>query len=288
MNNVNFSIGRTRNLTFTKEERSKLQAGLDIFLQAVNSKLFKTKVVNYQWRDAEGLVYNRFHLCKGMTNDEVLGCFENLNMTLGTTDNVINIGILPCRNRKDISTYSKMTVSTIWINKGCLNNEWYTPVHVASCIAHEYCINLGFNSGVASGLVPHAEHTVPYACGKLLKEVAAQWENRVTDIQDSFDLINEQSEYEYLPCSTTFQLKGMEAESENSNEMVKALKKLLKKEIKSLKNLKVLSNEEFERLYALEKSIYKLKSIQSSLKKTSLDGIESIDIQPTKKEIIKD
>lgn len=284
MTNVSFTIGRTRNGVFTKDQLAKVQAGLDIYLKCVNHKQFKNKLLSYEWYDTDDVRYNRFHLCKALSNKQVYECFEQPQGAFGTKETPITIAILPCETRKDIHGYTKMSVPTIWLNKGCLHHDWYTAVHVASCIAHEYCINLGFQAGIGGGLVPQFEHTVPYACGHIIKEVAAQWQNNVSDIRDSFDQMDDNG-YEYLPCSTTFQLKGMKAEADSCNQAVKDFRKILKAEAKVLKKQEELSAKEFERLCALEKSIYKLKKIQAILKKTSLDGMETISINTVVKKI---
>ena len=280
MERISFTIGRTRSNVFSREALAKVEAGKDIFCQIIKNNSFRKEIKAFKWEDNEGNIYERFHLCKGLSNSQVASCIQNIPKALGINKEKIQIAILPCTNRKDILAYTSLSIPTLWLHTGFLEQEWFTPVHVASCLMHEICVAMGFGCGITGELVPFAPYTVPYALGYITMKIARQWEHKISDIRDSFDQIDLEK-YEYMPCSTIFQLDGVYISKSTCNQQLAGLLTTMNKQIEALKNQEeVLNTEEFARLCTLEISVVHLQKIYQSLIETSLDGEDNISLLP--------
>ncbi len=276
MQKLQFTIGRTTKTQFDREMVAKIYAGLDIFKRILNHPLLDEKMLNFGWHDEENNYYHRFHLSNGLSNWQVLNRLRNAASILGEDVNgtTITLAILPCDNRKDIQVYQNLRVAPIWLNMGYLKNEWYTPVHVASCIAHEFCINLGFETHVNARLANYSTFTVPYQLGMLVKEIASSWKMQITDIRASFDFI-QNSAYDYFPCSTLFSIR----QTNSKQNQYFVLNELLDKTMAEITHLEDLGNlmndDELIRMEALRDCEKKLLEIKSILQNSSLDGSEN-------------
>lgn len=271
-----FTIGRTRDCVFTREQISKIDAGIDLLCRAVQHKHFRQKIVNFSWESPNGNVYKRFYSCNQVSNVEVwqrIANFYRLN-----AENPI--AILPCNTRKDILTYSSMNALSIWMNKGYLNQEWFTPIHVASCLVHDLCDNLGFQSYLEGQFIKNRIPSVPFFCGYLVMQICQYWQEDVTDVRNSFDFIDTEN-YQYFPCSIVFQTHKTSMQNQSANQILAQLIDQLLTEMDALKNdFSNMTPEELARYTALEKGVNSLKDLQKKLAITSLDGMDALTLSP--------
>ena len=277
MKHTKFTIGKTRHCTFTRAQLAKVSAGLDLFLQTVQQKDFRNRIEQFSWQGKNGRTYNRFLLSNHLSDTEVWERIENgaVFFNMGAVA-ASTIAILPCETRRDMEGYTNFSRPTIWLNKGYLNQDWYTAVHVASAIAHDLCDNLGFHTMMNDQVVENVACTVPYFCGKLVLEICKKWQYEVTDIRQSFDYI-EESKYDYFPCSVVFRSHKADTATQTSNQKIASLIDQMTTEMDSIKKAgKVLNPAEYTRYSTLSKTIEALQNLQETLAHTSLDGSDSL------------
>jgi len=193
------------------------------------------------------------------------------------------LGLLPCDNRKDISSFEMVSNPVIWVPTSCLNHEWYTPVHVASLIIHEVMTYLGFGTKISGGLEGDQIHTVPFAFGRLLMQSSKHWKNQVSDIDQSLEIINENG-YNYFPTSYVFDTPLNRQGSIAYQNKIEDLLNYVSREAEDLNNLEdQMSHPESKRLECLHKVKEQLKNIQNEIIKSSLDGSEVINAETFQK-----
>jgi len=204
--------------SFTSAQAAKVDAGVEIFKQVISSEEFQSKVNNFQWRTSEGVAFNRFYLSNGMSNlqaSEVICKGENrkndlINVVQPTAVPVVNI--VPCSNQKETENFHNQpsygldnnNISCcIGVDTNMLNNGWYTPVHVACAIMHEWCCWNGFNCNPTSSKMENWScNTVPVACAWMTKDVAAAVCNS-TEVSNWCGMINNRT-FDYCACSMTY------------------------------------------------------------------------------------
>ncbi len=157
---------------FTETEKDKLVAAVNILGKVVNDELFRDKVTNYTWSDTEKK-YLTFLMNNDLSNQQVLEKLLNGRDKFENTDDyTLNLKLVPYENIDAIEGYVRGNSPEIHINKLYLDG-WH-PVVVAGIILHEYCHNLGFmhDQGFFHSLVKEHLHTVPYALGFILYDIA--------------------------------------------------------------------------------------------------------------------
>lgn len=270
-------IGRLRNKCFTRAQKAKLEAGIDIYQKLVSHEHFKDLVLKYHWTNNTGRIFRRFLMSNGLSNSQIFEKLKDCESVFEDLGMKNCLGLLPCDNRKDISSFKMMSNPIIWVPTSCLNHEWYTPVHIASLILHEVMTYLGFGTKVNSGSEGDQIHTVPFAFGRLLMLSSKNWKNQVSDIEQSLEIINERG-YNYFPTSYVFDTELNQQDSIAYQEKLEDLLNNVNREAEDLNNLEgQISNSELKRLECLQKVKAQLISIQNEIIKSSLDGSEVID-----------
>ena len=60
--NLKFNITSSRMNSFTIAQAAKVDAGVEIFKQIIDSEVFLNKVNNFQWRTSDGVAVSYTHL----------------------------------------------------------------------------------------------------------------------------------------------------------------------------------------------------------------------------------
>ena len=156
----------------------------------------------------------------------------------------------------------------------CINNEWYTPVHVASAICHELTVLLDLDSSVDQVVKPeYKAYSAPTYLGWLVMKTAELWKESITDVGDSFTLIDK-NQYNYFPASKVIgniYYKSASHTQANFNSLISSL--LIEQE--ALFDLQEkLTASETTRLVCIEEVLLKLNTLKAKLTESSLDGSE--------------
>jgi hypothetical protein len=208
--NLKFNITSSRMNFFSTAQAAKVDAGVEIFKQVICSEEFLHKVNNFQWRTSNGVAFNRFYLSNGMSNRQVGDAickglnrkYDLINIVKPSTVPVVNI--IPCSNQQETEYFHNNTITCcIGVDPNMLNNTWYTPVHVACAIMHEWCCWSGFNFSPASTRLENwSGNTVPVACAWMTKDVAAAICNS-SEVSNWCGMINNRT-FDYCACSITY------------------------------------------------------------------------------------
>ena len=276
MVNVKFKVGCTRTSYFTKNQIAKVEAGIAIFEKVVNSPSFKERIINFSWTTPSGTTYNRFLLCNGMSNTQiwdnlVSGC--DWATTPTTTPTTVNV--VPCGSYSEMTWVVNAPVPTVCINTNVINNTWFTPVHIACCLMHEYCVNLGFSCHVNGRLVEDWHCTVPAACADICCDIAREMSMSDTEISNYFRWIDT-ANFDYFPCTTCFYVDGYETTTILANTRIDEIINSMCTEIECLERTSNPTPNETTRLNTVTEVVNTLRELKTRLYTTSLDGCERV------------
>ena len=275
MVNVKFNVGSTRTSYFTKNQMAKVKAGIAIFEKVVNNPSFKERIQTFSWTTPSGTTYNRFLLCNGMSNAQVWDCLQS-GCEWGTTSKPsTTMNIVPCGSTTEMTWVVNSPVPTVCINTNVINNTWYTPVHIACCLIHEYCVNLGFSCHVNGRLVEDWHCTVPAACADICCDIARDMSMSNTDISNYFRCIDT-ANFDYFACTTCFHVEGYETNTLLWNTRFDEIINSMCCEMEWLENAKNRTTDETTRLTTVTDVVNTLRELKTRLYTTSLDGCERV------------
>ena len=267
-------IGRTRTCFFTKTQKNKLEAGIQIFLKTVATQRFKENILQFEWVSQQNKRFHRFYHAGGLSNRQVLERFENYGLYFEELGIASQLVVLPYNNRQEIESYSSVSFPMIWLSLNCINNDWYTPVHVASAICHELAVSLGLDNSIHRITKPeYSKFKVPEYLGSLVMKISELWKDSITDIGNSFEIIDK-NQFNYFPASKVLDNiypKSIQHSQTNFESLITSL--LIEQEtlISLQDNLTV---SETTRLVCIEEVLLKLNALKDKLAECSLDGSE--------------
>ena len=276
MVNVKFNVGCSRTAYFTKNQTAKVKAGIAIFEKVVNHPSFKKQICNFNWTAPNGTIYNRFLFSNGMSNTQVWECIQN-GCNWGTTSGstVPFVNIVPCSSASEMTWATNSPVPTVCVNTNVINNNWYTPVHIACALVQEYCVALGFSCKVTGSPLENWECTVPAACGAICRDVAHQLSMTDNEIAGYFQWVNE-TNFNYYPCSTCYYVDTVDNTRAVASTRIDELVNTMCTEIEWLKGLSNCTKQETSRLNTVTECLNNLKEIRTKLYTSSLDGCEQV------------
>ena len=274
-------IGRTRSFFFTKVHKNKIETGIQIFLAALKHNFFEEEILKFQWKNNQNKRFNRFYHAGGLSNRQVLAQIQSYQNLLEEMGSNSKLTILPFSSRKDIVTYQPTNMPVIWISLNCINNDWYTPIHIASAICHDLAIIVGLGGfGNQMSKPEYKMYTAPVVLGHSILNTAMQWNDSITEVQNALSLINVQ-QYNYFPASEIIgdlYPINMQHNQVNFDKLISSL--LLEQE--SLFALQdKLTLKETKRLVCIEEVLIKLNNLRNDLVECSLDGSD-LDFLQTK------
>ncbi len=152
---------------FNREQEEKVKKAVEIIKKVIALKEFRDRVLNYSYKGI-----NQFHENGGMTNGEVyqklLDGAEKMGNT--TKNNSLDVELELYHQTTNTIGYTYPNTVRIWMNTKYYNK--YTPVKVADNLMHEWMHKIGFTHSVTWS--KDRDHTVPYAIGYLIEELAAK------------------------------------------------------------------------------------------------------------------
>jgi len=274
MSNLSVRIGRSRPCFFTKTQKNKLEAGIELFKRALDHKSFADNLLKFNWINSDKKRFHRFYHASGLSNNQVLNRLQNYQAyfeELGISEQLV---LLPYNSRKEIKSYNLVNSPIIWISLSCLNNNWFTPVHVASAIGHELAILLGLDNSVGKfSRLEYVDYKVPNFVGHLILKTAALWKHSISDIRESFDQIDI-SQYNYFPTSSILDLAENKAIPHYQTSFDELISSLLIEQEALFALQDKLTSSETTRLICLEEVLLNLNKLKSKLTNCSLDGSE--------------
>ena len=274
-------IGRTRSCFFTKMQKDKIEAGVQIFLKVLNHKSFRENVLQFQWTNKQNKRFHRFYHANGLSNRQIIDRIQNYASYFDTLGIPSQLVILPYNSRKEILNYNSMNNPIIWVSLNCINNEWYTPIHVASAICHELANLLDLDSALEHNVNPeYRTFSAPNYLGWLVMRTVELWKNSITDVGDAFELIDE-SQYNYFPASTVMGNIYTKTVSHSQANFDSLINTLLSEQEALIELQDTLTVSETARLVCIEEVLLKLNSLKKQLSDCSLDGSE-LDYQSVK------
>jgi hypothetical protein len=152
-------------VNFNPSQERKIKAALKMIKNIISSPEFKERIINYQYKGKKGFIDN-----KGLSNEEIYRMIlEGAEERSGIRkDNTMDVELeLYFQEAKTIG-YTYPDTDRIWINKKYFAQ--YTPIKVADNLMHEWMHKLGFSH--SSKWSEDREHSVPYAVGYLIEELA--------------------------------------------------------------------------------------------------------------------
>lgn len=267
-------IGRTRSCFFTRMQKDKLEAGIQIFLKSIKHKHFRESVLQFQWTNQQNKRFHRFYHASGLSNRQVIDRIQNHSTYFEKLGIPSQLVILPFNTRKEIQNYSSINNPIVWISMNCINNEWYTPVHIASAICHELAVLLDLDSAMEQMSKPeYLTYSAPNYLGVLVMQTAELWKDSITDVEESFNLID-RNQYNFFPASKVLgniYSKSMTHSQANFDCLISSL---LTEQETLFELQEKLTVSETARLVCIEEVLLKLNSLKKKLTDSSLDGSE--------------
>lgn len=152
---------------FNQEQEQKIFKAIELIKQVVASEDFKQRVLTksfnnqFTFKDNAGLTNAQIYQ-KIMEGKELVGKNSTPN---GIMD--LELELYNDSNTQTIG-YTYPHISHIYVNQKYLDR--FEPYQVANNLFHEWLHKIGFNHSVER--TPEREHSVPYALGYLMKDMA--------------------------------------------------------------------------------------------------------------------
>jgi len=274
MSNVTFTVGTNRNCRFTSAQLTKVNQAIEIFQKVWNSKNFKSAVCDHSWSAENGTTYNRFHMSNGMSNDQVWSCIWNAcNEPNATSTNNNTITVMPCASWSDYNWCVNNGTPSVCVNVNYVNCDWYTPVHIASAMMYDFCVNCcGFNGTTIANMAQCWNNTVPAACCTIVRDCAVEV---CSDLVGSWPTVTNTAVWNCFPCAGTWTVNTYGTNWVNSSVKVNEAICAMQYEIDCLNSVSNKSSEEMNRYTMLVNAVETMNAMCNNMCTTSLDGCES-------------
>lgn len=156
-------------VNFTADQEVKVQKAVNIIKKVISSQEFKERVLNYSYDGKTAFFGN-----EGMSNAEVYQrILEGAEMMGNTSkNNIMDVELELYHQKTNTIGYTYPNTVRIWMNMKYFTK--YTPVKVADNLMHEWMHKLGFTHATAWS--ESRDHSVPYAIGYLVEELALKYQ----------------------------------------------------------------------------------------------------------------
>ncbi|MFP5384901.1 MAG: hypothetical protein ACLGHN_02395 [Bacteriovoracia bacterium] len=154
-------------VNFNPTQEEKVRRAVDLIKKVVRTQEFKQRVLNYQYKGEK-----RFFDNHGFSNEEIYQKILDGAEMMGNTkkNNMMDVELELYHQKTTTIGYTYPNTVRIWMNKKYFNR--YTPIKVADNLMHEWMHKLGFTHAVKWS--KDRDHSVPYAIGYLVEELAAK------------------------------------------------------------------------------------------------------------------
>lgn len=152
---------------FNSQQEEKIKHAVAIIKKVIALKEFRDRILNFTYKGV-----NNFFDNEGMTNTEVYQKLLEGAERIGNTskNNTLNVELELYHQSTNTIGYTYPNTARIWMNTKYFNK--YTPVKVADNLMHEWMHKIGFTHAVRWS--KDRDHSVPYAVGYLIEELAAK------------------------------------------------------------------------------------------------------------------
>lgn len=152
-------------VNFSPEQEEKVRKAIQIIKAVITSTEFKQRVLSYSYKGKKGFVDNL-----GLSNEEVYQKIIDGAEKMGNTskNNTMDVELELYHQKTSTIGYTYPNTVRIWMNTKYFNK--YTPIKVADNLMHEWMHKLGFTHAVVYS--KDRDHSVPYAIGYLIEELA--------------------------------------------------------------------------------------------------------------------
>lgn len=152
-------------VNFNPEQEEKVRQAVVIIKKVITSEAFKERVLNYSYNGSKKFFDNH-----GLSNEEVYQKILEGAEKMGNTakNNTMDVELELYHQKTTTIGYTYPNTVRIWMNTKYFNK--YTPIKVADNLMHEWMHKLGFTH--ATTWSKDRDHSVPYAIGYLVEELA--------------------------------------------------------------------------------------------------------------------
>jgi hypothetical protein len=154
---------------FTRSQEEKIHKAADLIRKVVASQAFKNRVLNYTYKGKKQFVDNQ-----GLSNAQIYRRILDGAEIMGNTrkNNTMDLEIqLYTDNNSNTIGYTYPNIIRIFMNRKYFNN--FKPHQVADNMMHEWLHKIGFTHAVEP--TPERPHSVPYAIGYIVKDLASRY-----------------------------------------------------------------------------------------------------------------
>ncbi len=157
-------------VNFQEDEKEKLFEAVRLLKKIIASQGFRERIHSYTYNGKKGFVDNQ-----GLTNEEIYRRILDGAEQIGNTakNSQMDVELELYHQMTNTIGYTYPHTSRIWINRKYFSR--YSPVKVADNLMHEWMHKLGFTH--ATTWSKDRDHTVPYAVGYLIEELAQELED---------------------------------------------------------------------------------------------------------------
>ena len=148
---------------FNRDQESKMRKAIERLLIVINSKEFKTRVLDHQYNNEFAFANNN-----GQTNEEIYNTImdgaESLNSEV---DQEIDIDVTLYYKNNSTVGYTYPNTPNIWVNNKFFST--FSLGKVAANLTHEWTHKLGYEHDFNS--TTKRSFSVPYGVGKIMQEL---------------------------------------------------------------------------------------------------------------------
>lgn len=154
-------------VNFDSTEEQKVREAVKIIKRVIVSKEFKERVLNYQFKGKR-----QFNDNHGLSNEEIYLKILEGPEQIGqkTRNNTMDVELELYHQKTNTIGYTYPNTVRIWMNKKYFSR--YSPIKVADNLMHEWMHKLGFTHEISWN--SDRDHSVPYAIGYLIEELASK------------------------------------------------------------------------------------------------------------------
>ena len=156
-------------VNFNSSQEEKIKEAVTLIKKVVGSEKFRQRVLNYEFRGKKTFVDNH-----GFSNEEIYQKILDGAEKMGNTakNNTMDVELELYHQKTKTIGYTYPNTVRIWMNRKYFSR--YTPIKVADNLMHEWMHKLGFTHEVTWS--KDRDHSVPYAIGYLVEELAQEFQ----------------------------------------------------------------------------------------------------------------
>lgn len=153
---------------FERDHEDKIHRAFDLIKRVVASDEFKRRVLGHTWKGKKEFVDNG-----GDSNAEVYKKILNASEKLTPgNNNTMDLSLESYHESANVIGYTMPGIRTIYMNKRYLSKSSFKTNQVAMNLIHEWLHKLGFKHAQKDS--PSRPHSVPYAVGYIMRELASK------------------------------------------------------------------------------------------------------------------